>query len=306
MKRLNGILLLAFGLITLSSGAQFAPQQSQYMYNQIAVNPGATGKDNALNITMSYRTMWQGIEGAPRTMYFNVHTPMKKETISLGLQIFSDQIGVSKRNGIMLSGAYRIKLYKSELAFGLGVGALASQDNWQEIQTVEQNDRVFTQGNMNHWLPATAVGVYYNSKTMFAGVSVPQMFSEVYAGGNSYKTSFNPKNYSIQLIAGRWFKISKHHKVLASLLARYHKSGNLQSELSAIYSYNNLFDIGFSYRLKDAAVLTTRFKINGQFSLAYSYDYSVNGLAAYNKGTHEISLFYTFLFKSNSPNAKSF
>lgn len=291
---------------SLSMTAQFAPQHSQYMYNQMAINPGATGKDDALNITLSYRTMWQGIEGAPRTMYASVHAPMKKEKIALGFQFYSDKIGVSKRNGILLTGAYRIKLNKSELAFGLGAGVVSNENNWQDVQTVEQGDRVFTQGNVNYWLPCTSAGVYYNSKVAFAGISVPQMFSEVYAGGSSYSTSFNPKYYSVQLTGGRWFKFNKRNRLLLSALSRYNRSSALQPELTALYSYNKLFDVGFTYRHKDAVVMMARFAINDQFSVAYSYDYQTSRFSAYNRGTHEACLLYTFLFKANSANTKLF
>jgi len=305
MNKVAIIIILAV-LSTLETVAQFAPQQTQYMYNQIAVNPGATGKDDALNITLNYRTMWQGIEGAPKTMYANVHTPLKKEKVSIGLQFFTDQIGVSRRSGVMASGAYRIKMYKSELSFGLGAGAIANQNNWQEVQTVEQGDRVFTQGNTNYWLPTASAGIYYNSKKTFAGISIPQMSSEVYAGGNNYKTSFNPKYYTLQLIGGRWINIDKKNKVLVSSLMRYNRSSKIQPEFSAIYSYNQLFDVGFSVRPKDAVAAIAKFKINEQFGVAYSYDYVIGRLAAYNKGTHEACLLYTFLFKANSPNPKLF
>lgn len=305
MRRVITLYVLCM-LASTEGFSQFAAQQSQYMYNQIAVNPGATGKDDALNVTLSYRTMWQGIEGAPRTMYANIHTPMKKEKLSLGLQVFNDQIGVSRRTGAMVSGAYRIKLNKSELAFGLATGAVANQINWQEIQTVEQGDRVFTQGNTNYWLPITSAGVYYNSKKTFAGLSIPQMFSEIYVGGNTYKASFNPKYYSAQIIAGHWFHLDKKNRILTSSLLRYNRSSAVQSELSALYGYDKLFDVGFTYRHKDAVVAIARFKINEQFNLAYSYDYITGRLAAYNKGTHEACLMYTFLFKANSPNTKLF
>jgi len=305
MKRIF-ILLFLIVQLTVLVKAQFAPQQSLYMYNQIALNPGATGKDDALNVALSYRTMWQGIQGAPRTMYATIHTPLKKESISVGFQFYSDRIGISKRNGILLTGAYRIKMYNSELAFGLGAGAIANENNWQDVQTVEQGDRVFTQGNVNYWLPATSAGVYYNSKKAFAGLSVPQMFSEIYAGGSAYKASFNPKYYSVVLNAGRWFSIDKKNRVLAAGLMRYNSASKIQPELSVLYSYDKLFDFGFTYRHKDSAILISRVRINDQFSLGYSYDYVTSELAVYNKGTHEACLLYTFLFKSNSPNTKLF
>lgn len=303
MKRIL-ILTSLLILVVTTVRAQFAAQYSQYMYNPIALNPGATGKDNALNVTLNYRTMWQGLQGAPKTMYANLHTPLKNESISVGFQFYNDQIGVSRSNGVLFSGAYRIKMNKSGLAFGLGAGAMANQVNWQDVKTVEQGDRVFSQPNSNYWLPSASAGVFFHSQNAFAGLSIPQLFAEVYAGGESYKVSASPQLYTVQATGGHWFRLNTQNRILISSLLRYNHSSMLQPEMSLIYSYNHLFDVGISYRMNEAVVGIVKMKLTDQFDLSYSYDYMTGKLAAYNKGTHELCLLYTFRYRSNSPSTK--
>ncbi len=289
-----------------SSLAQFSAQNSQYVFNSIAVNPGATGINHALNITLNYRTMWQGMQGAPRTMYANIHTPLKNESVSVGMQWYNDRIGVNNRKSMLLSGAYRIFMSNATLSFGLAVGTELNEVNWQEIKTVELDDRVFSVGNTQYWLPSSSTGLYYESATGFAGISIPRMFSEVYKGGDSYKISMNPKYYSIQAMGGKWITLNKPHQLLLASLLRYHSASKPQAEVTMLYSYQRILDLGVTCRWGDAWVFLTRFQINQQFHIAYSYDYTVGRLALYNKGSHEASLFYTFQYKSNTPNTKLF
>ena len=82
--------------------AQQDAQYTQYMYNPMNVNPAYAGSRDALSIFGMHRTQWVGLEGAPTTNVFSIHTPLKNERLGLGLSIVNDKIGPSSENSIRL------------------------------------------------------------------------------------------------------------------------------------------------------------------------------------------------------------
>jgi len=303
MKKLYIVILVFMPAYLM---AQFNPQQSLYMYNPLPVNPAATGKDKALNVTMSHRAMWQGLEGAPKTDYISIHSPLKKESIALGLQVFKDKIGVSSRSGISASASYRLKMRTGKLSFGISVGMVSTDNRWSQVVTTEEADRVFSSGDMTYWLPMASAGIYYETKKAFAGISIPQFLSETYAGGNRYKADSQLDNYSYQLMAGRKFTMAPKMYVQPSTLMKYHAKSGLQTDVSVAAGYENIAELGVTLRPKDALVFFMRAQLNTQLKLGYSYDHLTSTLAKYGKGTHEMILFYTFIYKSNAPNTRFF
>ena len=82
MKKIIIISVITFLLPFLWKGyggsvfAQQDPQYSQYMFNQMAINPGFAGSREALSAAMFLRTQWTGIDGAPKTESFTVNGPL--------------------------------------------------------------------------------------------------------------------------------------------------------------------------------------------------------------------------------------
>jgi len=304
MKKLT---LVIFGLMVHQMViAQLYPQQTMYVYNAMANNAAATGQHEALNITLSHRTMWQGLDGAPKTQYFSMSSPLKKENISIGLQISRDKIGVSSRNNIQASGAYRLKLGRGKIAFGISAGVASVNNAWSQIVTTESNDNSFSSGDIGYYLPSAGAGLYYEDALSFLGFSVPQFFTETYVGGNEYKAVSQFSNNSYHIMAGHKFILSKNIRLTGSTLVKYHTHTGVQTDLTAIMSYVPFFDLGFTVRPKDALSGFTRISINEQMKIGYSYDYQLNKLVQYNKGTHELTLNYIFMFNNNSPSPRLF
>ena len=105
-------LLFLIGFI-LKISAQQEVMFTQYMHNEVTINPAYAGSHDVVSLTALYRHQWVGIEGAPRTMSFNGHTPLRNEKIGVGLSIIGDQIGVTNSVQFYGSGSYRIMLNKT-------------------------------------------------------------------------------------------------------------------------------------------------------------------------------------------------
>ncbi|MFM7730957.1 MAG: PorP/SprF family type IX secretion system membrane protein [Flavobacteriales bacterium] len=101
-----GVFILSF---VWESKAQFDPMYTQYMFNEIAINPGYAGSRECLSATALYRHQWVGIDGAPVTITGTVHAPFANQKMGAGLTFLNDKIGVTQRTHIGLNGAYALK-----------------------------------------------------------------------------------------------------------------------------------------------------------------------------------------------------
>ena len=89
----KGLLILVFIWSGTSLFAQQDAQYTQYMYNTVSVNPGYAGSRGQISIAALHRSQWLGLEGAPTTQTFNIHSPIGYEGVGMGLSIVNDQIG---------------------------------------------------------------------------------------------------------------------------------------------------------------------------------------------------------------------
>jgi hypothetical protein len=75
MKKISNaridLLLCKIACLTLigvgETQAQFEPQFTQYMFNEMFINPAYAGSREQVAATMLYRNQWVGLEGAPKT-----------------------------------------------------------------------------------------------------------------------------------------------------------------------------------------------------------------------------------------------
>lgn len=283
--------------------AQLMPQSTLYMYNPIWNNAGATGSEDALNVSMSSRKMWLGFTGAPTTNYLAIHTPLKNEALAVGLQVINDKIGVKKSTGIMAMGAYKVKIYNGNLSFGIGAGVKSSQNKWSDIITTDGNDDVYNSGDQSYMTYLAGVGVYYNDKLWALGLSIPNLLSETYNGGGTYTTQSETNNYSYHLMCSRKFNITDKYFIRPSTLVKYHSPANPQVDLSVTGGIKYV-EIGASYRHKDAFSGIMRVNVNSQFNITYSFDRPTSVIKQTTSGSHEFMLAYTFLYHTKAPGAR--
>ncbi len=75
-KSLTTLSFLLVVLFTEILYAQQDAQYTQYMYNTVSVNPAYAGSRGHMSMAVLYRSQWVGLDGAPKTQTFNMHTPL--------------------------------------------------------------------------------------------------------------------------------------------------------------------------------------------------------------------------------------
>ena len=59
-------------------------QFTQYIVNELIINPAYAGAEQALSISLLNRSQWSGVDGAPATQAFTAHSLIKEQKIGLG------------------------------------------------------------------------------------------------------------------------------------------------------------------------------------------------------------------------------
>lgn len=293
-------------LITVQTGkAQYDAMFTQYMFNEMFINPAYAGSKEAMSATLLHRQQWVNFPGRPVTTSFSLHGPLEGNKMGVGLSILNEKVGVMNRNLIYASYAYRLKFKdKSTLAMGL-MGGLDNQNN--KLNTLKVSNEVNAVadpqfGNSpNVVAPNFGVGLYYNTKTLYVGLSIPRMIDNKVKfgpdGSSTIKTTkVKPALFTYYLTAGYLFTLNEELKLRTNVMMKAVQNAPLQFDLGANLLIRDLVWAGLTYRSGSSMAVILGYQVNKQFLVSYSYDYGLNKIQKYSQGSHEIVLNYLFSF----------
>ena len=129
MKKITLFILTLLFTSTFLQAQQDA-QFSQYMFNQLFLNPAVAGLDQEnINFGLIHRSQWAGYSAtfddgsAPVTQVFRMSAPIRVANSGIGLHLVRDQLGPLTNLELMLSYAYHHKLQNGNtLSFGIRGG----------------------------------------------------------------------------------------------------------------------------------------------------------------------------------------
>jgi len=286
LKKWLCILLLMAGSAIV---AQQDPQYTQYMYNTLTVNPGYTGSTGGLEATLLHRSQWIGIDGAPATQAFSIHSPYSKyhENIGIGLSAVNDRIGPSNEVYIDANFSYAIPLGETDkLAFGLKAGARVLNVDWSKGRYYQSGDPLLNTNINNKIAPATGAGIYYYADKWYAGLSVPNFIRTTIYSDVKESTVTDRLHY--YAIVGYVFNLGSSLKFKPAVLAKIVTGAPVIVDASANFLIQDFVTLGVAYRWDDAMSALAGVQITPNIFVAYSYDYSITELNKYNSGSHEI------------------
>ncbi|HEX5002978.1 MAG TPA: type IX secretion system membrane protein PorP/SprF [Bacteroidia bacterium] len=281
------------------SHAQFEPQFTQYMFNEMYINPAYAGSRDQISSTLVYRNQWVGLQGAPKTETASIHGPLMNKTMGLGLTMTNETIGVTHQFSVYGNYAYRIPMgTKSALAMGIQGGIINHQENLEDVITNEENDPEFLLNTPHVILPNAGFGLYFNTDRFYAGLSVPRMLENKVAGdGTSNVTNhMSFENWHYYFASGYVFPVSDHVKLRPTVMVKAVSGAPIVGDFTLSALMKEIFWLGFSYRTEDSFAGILEFQITPQLRFGYSYDYTTTELNNYSNGTHEINIGYDFSF----------
>lgn len=299
MKKYITIVLVLISVFADRVQAQQEAMYSQYMFNTLAINPAYAGSRNVTSATALYRNQWVGIQGAPETITFSLDAPLANKKFGLGLQVFNDKIGITNTTGAFGSYAYRVRLNRGTLAFGLQAGASQYRADFHSValNSTVSDDIAFSE-NINKVLVNFGAGIYYSTDRFYMGLSSPQIL-------NNKLSNFKVENsnvYSGQAMhlffaTGYVFPLGNTLALKPSVLVKGVKGAPIEADLNATLWINDVIAFGLQYRTEADMAAMVELQASPQIRIGYSYDRSLTKLVQHNSGSHEIMLRYEFGYR---------
>jgi len=282
-------LVVFTALLSINLHAQQDPQYTQYMYNTMSVNAGYAGQRGVLSATALYRTQWVGIDGAPKTITFGIHSPLGNDRIGLGLNVVSDQLGPAKETNLDANISYTIPLDyygEIELSFGAKAGVHFLDTDWSK--GIFQNPDVVFNENVNLISPTVGAAMYLHSEKWYVGLSVPNVLNTTHY--DDFQESLATERLHLFLIGGYVFDLNMNTKLKPTFLLKGVSGAPLIADLSVNALFYEKFTLGVAYRWDDSVSGLVGFQVNERLFIGYAYDATTTGLNNYNSGSHEIML----------------
>lgn len=306
----------------LPVSAQQKPHYTQYILNQYIINPALTGIENYVDLTLSHRHQWTGIQDAPVTSYFSIHGPIGKSDYrqaatsfdlkgqnprgksyweeytapephhGIGLQVINDVTGPLSNFSAFGTYAYHLAVSsRTSISAGFGVGLSRYSLNADKLDfgDVIVDPSVYSSGILNNTRLDMTAGLYLYSADYFIGLSAQQVvpqkidFSKGYIRPTESKTI--PHLFGT---AGYRFLIGDNFNLIPSVMVKYINPLPVQVEGNFKLQYQDRLWIGGSYRHKDGIAGMLGINVSNLVHVGYSYDYTTSRLNNFSKGTHEI------------------
>ncbi|MBL7942643.1 MAG: type IX secretion system membrane protein PorP/SprF [Flavobacteriales bacterium] len=284
------LMTLVFAVMLVRTHAQQDPMFTHYMFNTLGVNPAYAGSADLLSINVLHRSQWVNFDGAPVTQTLAIHSPLRKETISIGGSLINDSHGPVKQTGIYFDASYRIFFDNTKLAFGLKGGVNLFSADLIGLNPLVDGDLAFVQNIDSKALPNVGFGAMYYGPRFYVGLSAPKLLQNELLDGDLPKFADNAERQHAFLIAGMLFDVSNYVKFKPSILLKAVNGAPPGMDLTANFLLYDKLWVGAMYRLEDAVGMLVQYELNNRFKIGYSYDYVLSDIGKYSNGSHEIML----------------
>ena len=306
--------------------SQAKPFYTQYILNNYILNPAVTGIENYTEIKLSNRNQWTGINGAPVTSYFSIHTPVGKTDLrtsatsfevpgenprgqrlweeytapdphhGLGFTAINDKAGYINRWSVNATYAYHKPLsVKTTLSAGFSGGFTSVTLDRSKIEwaNLDPNDPAvgISTGELKKVKPEIGAGLWLYSAKYFVGLSVLNIIpgKAKFVTNDKYGTYYTP-NYFVT--AGYRFSLTDDIMVMPSVMLQYWQPQLTGIHTNVKFQYLDNVWVGGSYRFSDLISgysAMAGVNVSNTFNVSYSYEVATTSrLRTYTNNTHEI------------------
>jgi len=301
MKTIKIIAAVIFASLGFTSTAQQEPQFTQYMDNMQYYNPAYAGSREMMNITALHRQQWAGISGAPMTTTLAMNTPLRYESLGVGLSLMNDKIGPTNATWINADVSYslRFKKHKGRLSFGLKGGINLLNGDLSKLTKQDASEEALNTRYQNEIQPNIGGGIYYQSTQWFVGLAVPKIIQNLKDANSLTSLEYLDQRHYYFTVGG-YFNVNRMLKIRPSAMLKVTENAPMALDGTLAFIIYDKLWLGGNYRLEESAGVFVQYQISNQFKIGYAFEMATHKLRTYNAGSHEIMLSYDFLFKKKS------
>lgn len=333
MKRFTTlVIILMFSSVVLG---QQKPHYTQYILNNYILNPALSGIENYVDVKLSHRHQWVGMQDAPVTTYFTIQGPIGKKDYrtnitsmyevpgdnprgnaaleeyeaapshhGIGMMIINDRAGAFNNFSAFATYAYHMGISRStnlSAGIGMGISKMTIDPTKLDFGTVSPSDpSVFgseVTGQSNFDVNA---GLWLYSARYYIGIAgnqlIPHTLDYSWNLTNVTKGKVVPHVFAT---AGYKFFAGEDMSFLPSIMLKSVGPVPMQIDVNLKTQYQDLFWVGASYRNKYGFAGMAGMNIAKTVTISYAYDYSTTNINTVSKGTHEILLGFVIGNKYN-------
>lgn len=291
----KGFMTLVFLLCLagFKSQAQIETMYNLYRLNPQVLTPVQAGSKDTSEVHLMYRQQWLGIEGAPRTMYFNGNFKWKQKR-GIGVNAMFDQAGPVRLTMVSGDFAYHTQLNANwDLSGGIRLGVGNVSLDFANLKLTSPNDVLFAGSRSTGMMFNMGWGVRIAKKNQgfFASVSMPRILK--YDFGN-LSGGYKDASY-VYVMLGNKIEINEDLTLYPNAMARIATDVPLSWDAQLMANVKHKLDVGLTYRHQDSWGLRLGVQASKKTYIGYVYEMPTSEISKVSNQTHELGLRF-FIF----------
>lgn len=287
------LLFLGLMLISILGFSQQELQYTNFMFSEMAFNPGFAGINRSICATALYRQQWIGFtstygqdKGAPEDMYLTLESNIDKIHGGIGLSIIKDKIGFEDNIGVRLAYSFHLNVGPGKLGIGLQGGFINKKIDFSKFEYPDKGDPLLqSTSTLTAMSFDMAFGAYYKiDNKLHVGISSTQLTQSVAdlaanIGSPKYKRHyFLHGGYIYQLPTMPNVVINPNIMIKTDF-------ASAQYDINVLGWYNNMIYAGVTYRAIDAVAILGGVKPPQVDGLLVGMSYDITTSALGSKGS---------------------
>lgn len=300
LKRIVYLTVICTAISAYAAFGQQLGQFTQYVSNELVINPAYAGADEALSLTFVNRSQWSGIEGAPSTQTFSGHSLFKKEHIGLGMILINDKIGIHSNLSALGIYSYRLRINRDayfSMGIQLGINHKSSDYASLTSQTQFPNDPTLSASKVKQTSLELGSGIYFKSPKLQVGLSAPKLFPGKSKYNDSVSLELDQSHYF--LLASYLTPVNHNIKIQPGFLIKYLPGLTPSLDINFNTIIKDVLLFGVSYRSFGSINSILQAKVTPQLKFGYSFDFPTAKRYMINRSSHELMVKYIFEFSNH-------
>ena len=301
----RGLLILFMSLFFTTMGVgQQQSQYTQFMYNQLTLNPAYAGSRGLGSLMALYRNQWIGFDGSPQTKLVSFNAPLFGDRVGFGLTVSNHTIGVMNSWYAAMAYSYNIQINDdTSLRLGLQGNMRSLALDFTDPSVVIRQDgdaSILENQSTNNFSGNFGAGVYFSMKQFYFGLSVPYLYpTEIGFNPDPGILNIAQESPHYYAMIGTMIPAGSTIHIKPSVLAKYVQNAPFDLDINLSVVFNLVLTTGISYRLGgdgsgDSVDLLALYQYNNvAFGLAY--DYNISELSKHNSGSFEALIRFDFV-----------
>jgi len=292
MKYIFRTVTVAMILFLGTASAQQETNYSLYRYTMNAVNPAYAGSNSErTEFTSHVKSLWRGIEGAPKVHTFNITAPLN-DRLGMGLSIINDKVFIENELDVFIDLSYRLQLNEAtDLFLGIKAGGSSYNLNPNDLKGYDIATDPALEDIDSQFRPNFGIGAYVKKKDFFFSFSIPKLFNSRALIKDEGDTVVYSKGQMTTYISSGYNFDFRGIKFKPSFMAIYTNGAPLSVDFTAAARVIDELEVGFSYRTDKAFSGLFLLDLYDWMSIGYAYETSTRSdIIKVSSGSHELML----------------